>query len=225
MTSIIFLAGGENVGKTTTIEELKKLLQPINYSNIFYGVEPGGTERGKEIRKKLKAGFGVMSPEEQYALMWKARFYLCEEHIWPALNSGVTVVLDRSFFCTMAYQMILDGLDQQSFFVEDFSKKLVFFYSQIPKEVNSHVVLLERPSEEARASAVSDENADANDLRPVEVYERLRVAYFQAFGRICNNRQGRIFKQAVFRSQDHGVLTPNVAAQYIATEILGLQVL
>ena len=67
--------------------------------------EPGGTEVGERIRDVLlNSPIGLVGSITELLLFEAARGQLVEDVIAPAINSGKTVVLDRFFDSTTAYQ-------------------------------------------------------------------------------------------------------------------------
>jgi len=101
----ITFEGTEGSGKTTQIIALCNRLRSVGIS-VRTLREPGGTPIGEEIRHTLKhskdnAG---MTPEAELLLMNASRAQLVREVIRPALASGETVLCDRFYDSTIAYQ-------------------------------------------------------------------------------------------------------------------------
>jgi len=101
----ITFEGTEGSGKTTQIIALGNRLRSVGIS-VRTLREPGGTPIGEEIRHTLKhskdnAG---MTPEAELLLMNASRAQLVREVIRPALASGETVLCDRFYDSTIAYQ-------------------------------------------------------------------------------------------------------------------------
>ena len=71
--------------------------------------EPGGTQLGEEIRRLLLHS-GDMSPWAEAALFAAGRAQLVAEVVKPALERGVWVVSDRSYYSSLAYQGGARGL-------------------------------------------------------------------------------------------------------------------
>src|SRR5207248_1654147 len=72
--------------------------------------EPGGTPAGDEIRKLLLDPTSDIVPRAESLLFMASRAQLVEREITPALADGVTVLLDRFFLSTYAYQVAGRGL-------------------------------------------------------------------------------------------------------------------
>jgi len=68
--------------------------------------EPGGTPIGEEIRQTLKHSLHnrAMTPETELLLLNASRAQLVREIIRPALAAGETVLCDRFYDSTVAYQ-------------------------------------------------------------------------------------------------------------------------
>ena len=108
----ITFEGTEGSGKTTQMELLAARLQARGCS-VRLLREPGGTAIGEEIRHTLKHSphNGAMTPETELLLMLASRAQLVREVIRPALAAGQTVLCDRYYDSTIAYQGYGRGLD------------------------------------------------------------------------------------------------------------------
>jgi len=107
MTPGLFISfeGTEGGGKTTQVQKLAAALQSRNL-RVRTLREPGGTPIGEEIRHLVKhhpQNTG-MTPETELLLICAARAQLVREVIHPALTAGETVICDRFFDSTLAYQ-------------------------------------------------------------------------------------------------------------------------
>lgn len=100
----ITFEGIDGCGKSTQFNMLKEHLENkgINYIVVR---EPGGTVIGEKIREILlnKKNDNMVSRTE-LLLFEAARAQIVEEKIKPALESGVTVLCDRFFDSSLAYQ-------------------------------------------------------------------------------------------------------------------------
>ncbi len=115
MKESVFISfeGMEGVGKSTNIKFCADWLTKKNIPHIITR-EPGGTEIGEIIRKKLlKAKHkSRMLPMTELLLILAARYQHIEEVIEPALDEGKWVLCDRYIYSTMAYQGYGRGLDE-----------------------------------------------------------------------------------------------------------------
>jgi dTMP kinase len=74
--------------------------------------EPGGTPLGTEVRRLLLDRGSDVVPRSEALLFMASRAQLVEREIRPALADGVTVLLDRFFLSTYAYQIAGHGLPE-----------------------------------------------------------------------------------------------------------------
>lgn len=107
---LIVLEGPEGAGKSTQIKLLAEALTKAGRTVVSLR-EPGGTPLGEEIRKVLlhDAALDIV-PRAESLLFMAARAQIVEKEVMPALASGATVLLDRFFLSTYAYQMAGRGL-------------------------------------------------------------------------------------------------------------------
>lgn len=102
------LEGAEGAGKTTVAAALRRLLETAGTA-VLVVREPGGTEVGEEIRRLLLHG-GYVAPWTEALLFAAQRAQLVAEVVRPALEEGVWVVSDRSYYSSLAYQGAARGL-------------------------------------------------------------------------------------------------------------------
>ncbi len=106
----ITFEGIDGCGKST---QMLKLSEYFNSKYIPYMIlrEPGGTVVGEKIREVLldKKNDG-MDPVCELLLFEAARAQIVSEVIRPSLDSGMTVLCDRFFDSTYAYQGFARGL-------------------------------------------------------------------------------------------------------------------
>ena len=107
---LIVLEGPEGAGKTTQIKLLADALKKAGRKVVSLR-EPGGTPLGEEVRKVLlhDAALDIV-PRAESLLFMAARAQIVEKEVMPALQQGATVLLDRFFLSTYAYQMAGRGL-------------------------------------------------------------------------------------------------------------------
>ena len=107
---LIVLEGPEGAGKSTQIRLLEDALTKGGKSVISFR-EPGGTPLGEEVRRLVlhETESDVVARAESLLFM-AARAQLVEKQIIPALAAGQTVLLDRFFLSTYAYQIAGRGL-------------------------------------------------------------------------------------------------------------------
>ena len=97
----IVLEGGEGSGKTTIGERLK-----IEFPEIVYTQDPGGTRLGEQIRMLLMSDETAgIDTSAELLLFLAGRAQLAAEVIRPALESGTHVISNRFGLSSIAYQV------------------------------------------------------------------------------------------------------------------------
>lgn len=100
---LIVLEGAEGVGKSTQHRLLVDRLAERGEDVVAFR-EPGGTPVGDVIRKLLLDPASDIVATAEALLYMASRAQLVEREIKPALERGATVLLDRFFLATYAYQ-------------------------------------------------------------------------------------------------------------------------
>jgi len=101
---LITFEGIDGCGKTTQAELLHSHLAGLGIHVCLFR-EPGGTEFGEKIRSLLlDASNTDMEPLAELFLYLAARVQITRLLIMPALENGDTVIMDRYFDSTTAYQ-------------------------------------------------------------------------------------------------------------------------
>lgn len=99
----VVFEGVDHCGKTTALDRAEAFLRP-HVAVVRYR-EPGGTKIGERIRELLlDKEHGKMAAKAELLLFFAARVQLLEQEILPALKAGMTVILDRYYFSSAAYQ-------------------------------------------------------------------------------------------------------------------------
>ena len=100
----ITFEGIDGSGKTTQIKLLKEYLSNIGV-NVLITREPGGSAISEKIRNLLlDVSNKKMLPETEMLLYMASRSQHVGELILPAMYSGKTVICDRFYDSTIAYQ-------------------------------------------------------------------------------------------------------------------------
>jgi dTMP kinase len=172
---LIVLEGPEGAGKSTQIKLLAEALTNAG-RKVMSLREPGGTRLGEEIRKVLlhDAALDIV-PRAEGLLFMAARAQIVEREIVPALARNVTVLIDRFFLSTYAYQMAGRGLphDQVSA-----ANKLAT--GALRPDLT---ILLTMPASEGMARAQKRGARDRMEQADPEFHERV-VKAFAEFGTI-----------------------------------------
>jgi dTMP kinase len=107
---LITFEGIDGAGKSTQITKLIGWLESKGIETISLR-EPGGTDTAEKIRRILLDSSGEITPLGELLLFSASRAELVQQVIIPALESGKTVILDRFYDSTTAYQGYGRGLD------------------------------------------------------------------------------------------------------------------
>jgi dTMP kinase len=106
----IAIEGGEGAGKSTHSKRLAEYLQSIGHEVVLTR-EPGGTPTAEKIRKILLDPEITDMPDHTEALLFaSSRADHAANLIRPALERGATVICDRYFDSSVAYQGYSRGL-------------------------------------------------------------------------------------------------------------------
>ncbi len=109
----IAIDGAEGVGKSTQAAHLAKHLAHGNRATLVVR-EPGGTPVGEAIRALLLDPKSSISTRAEALLFMASRAELVDEVILPALKRGETVIADRFFLSTYAYQICARNLPEDA---------------------------------------------------------------------------------------------------------------
>ena len=147
----ITFEGGEACGKSTQIKLLKDYIASRpDKENFVFIREPGGTKLGENIRELLlNYEEDSPTPKSELLLFLASRAQLFEKVILPALNEGKTVIADRFFDSTVAYQgfarNILNAneiLDLHKIILGNFKPDLTFYLKISPVEAFKRKAIL-----------------------------------------------------------------------------------
>jgi dTMP kinase len=106
---LIVLDGPEGAGKSTQVKSLAEFLAKTGHQVVSLH-EPGGTPVGDEIRARVLQSAEDITASAESLLFMASRAELLERRVKPALAEGKTVLLDRFFLSTYAYQGAGRGL-------------------------------------------------------------------------------------------------------------------
>jgi len=103
--SLIVIDGIDGTGKSTQAALLEKtLLENGREHDVVRIAEPTKSPFGMKIREAMMSAKKRLSFEQELDLFIQDRQYNVENNIKPALVEGKTVILDRYYFSTAAYQ-------------------------------------------------------------------------------------------------------------------------
>lgn len=104
------MEGGEGAGKSTHSKRLAEYLESLGHEVVLTR-EPGGTPTAEKIRNILLDPEITDMPDQTEALLFAAaRADHAANLIRPALERGATVICDRYFDSSVAYQGFSRGL-------------------------------------------------------------------------------------------------------------------
>ena len=107
----ITFEGIEGSGKSTQIQLLKEFFEKNSLDAVFTK-EPGSTEIGKEIRSILLNKENKILPHTEIFLIFADRLQHVHEFIKPKLIEGKTVISDRYYDSSIAYQGQRKGINK-----------------------------------------------------------------------------------------------------------------
>jgi dTMP kinase len=164
--TFIVVEGGEGVGKSTQVDRLVERLQATGRV-VDKTREPGGTQRGAELRERLLHDPRGVDPDDELELLLEDRRIHLEERIAPDLARGIVVVCDRFAPSTLAYQGVARGLG-----LEKVEAKVRQVTGNIEPDV---VVVLDLPDDAAEARITGDR--DRFERAGADFHARVRAAY------------------------------------------------
>jgi dTMP kinase len=169
----IVFEGPEGSGKSTQAKLLAASLRN-NDRRVVLTREPGGTQLGERLRAMLlDPQIDPISPLAEALLYTAARAEHVERVIRPALAAGETVVCDRYFDSTMAYQGGGRGLD-----LAQLKSVQLFATGGLEPDLR---ILLDLPVEIGLARRYADaETVNRLDGESVAFHQRVRDAYLAA---------------------------------------------
>lgn len=101
---LIAFEGIDGSGKTTQAELLSRRLVEAGIKNEILR-EPGGTKLGEGVRDLLLHRTDLkINPATEFLLFSASRAQLVREKVIPLLRQDKTVILDRYFYSSIAYQ-------------------------------------------------------------------------------------------------------------------------
>lgn len=164
----ITFEGCEGSGKSTQVWILKEALTARGISCISTR-EPGGPPVAEAIRKVLlDPMYPEMLPETELLLYCASRAQHTGEWILPALRRGETVLCDRYYDSTIAYQGAARSLDM------DFIARVTAFatFSTVP----DITFLIDLPVEQGLAR-ISGRDLDRLEKEHVSFHKKVREQY------------------------------------------------
>jgi dTMP kinase len=165
---LVVFEGAEGAGKSTQLRLLADWLGSTA-CDVVAVREPGGTVVGDEIRRILLDPSSDIVPRSEALLFMASRAQLVEREIRPALENGTTVLLDRFFLSTYAYQGVGRGLPESDLRVAN----AIATGGLVPDVT----LLLTMPVAEGLARAMDRGERDRMERADLEFHERVARAF------------------------------------------------
>lgn len=198
---LITLEGGEGVGKTTQVVQLKEHLIQAGRDVVVLR-EPGGTTISEQIREVVLSNKNVgMAYTTEVLLFQAARAQIYREIVLPSLELGKIVIMDRSRDSSVVYQGMVRGFGVE--IVEqlnDISTK---------KTYPDITFLLDAPVEVGLGRRMSLDGANRIDYEAKDFHEKVRQAYLE----VANNDIKKNSIHSRWQIVDASVTTEKVQEQ------------
>ncbi len=175
---LVTFEGIEAAGKSTLIATLAERLRNAG-EDVLVTREPGGTLLGDSLRALFVDPAYRIDPVAEVMLLNASRAQLVGEVIQPALKAGGTILCDRFFDATVAYQGFGRGLD-----VESLLELCLVATRRIAPDLT---FLIDVPVEVSAARVRARGEADRLEREGPAFHARVREGYLQLaqrFGRI-----------------------------------------
>lgn len=175
---LVTFEGIEAAGKSTLIATLADRLRNTG-EDVLVTREPGGTLLGDSLRALFVDPAYRIDPVAEVMLLNASRAQLVGELIQPALKAGRTILCDRFFDATVAYQGFGRGLD-----VESLLELCLVATRRIAPDLT---FLVDVPVEVSAARVRARGQADRLEREGPAFHARVREGYLQLaqrFGRI-----------------------------------------
>ena len=175
----ISFEGIDGAGKSTQVKKLKKYLTEKGHEVLTLR-EPGGTVVAEKIRDLLLESKHDITPIGELLLFSASRAELVQNIILPALKKGHTVIVDRFYDSTTAYQGYGRRLDllmlQQINAVATLGLEpdITFFLDISPADA-----LIRKFSEKSIPLAFEENELDRMESSGLAFYQRVREGYLK----------------------------------------------
>lgn len=171
MGNYYVIEGTDGAGKTTQAAILRQRLKS-NGVEAKELIEPGGTPIGSQLRAIILNPDLAKQPETELDLFTVARRELVSQVIAPEISAGTTLVCDRNWFSSVAYQGFGRGLDVANI-IEKTKKAMGDFF------LPTGIVILDVPLEAAEERLKSTgQKADWFEKQGREFFENVRRGYY-----------------------------------------------
>ncbi len=170
----IVLEGVEGAGKSRQCAMLADALNGMNIPTVLTR-EPGGAELAEKLRSLLlDPAYSPDAVTELYLYSAARRDHL-NRIVFPALDSGKTVICDRFIYSTLAYQGYGRGLDLD--FIREVNARTIE-----PLKIDL-ALFLDLPPELGFKRKGGADKTDRLERESLEFFERV----YGGFNDMCNN--------------------------------------
>jgi dTMP kinase len=176
---LITFEGIDGAGKSTQIKKLIACLSAQGIETLSLR-EPGGTATAEKIRMLLLDSGDEITPLGELLLFSASRAELVQRIILPALEKGKTVILDRFFDSTTAYQGYGRGIDLDllrsviTISTCGIVPDITFFLDLDPE-----TALMRKFSEKSIPLAFDSDELDRMERSGLEFYRKVRQGYLE----------------------------------------------
>ncbi len=174
---LISFEGIDGAGKSTQIQELLHALNARGVEVLTLR-EPGGTAVAEKIRQILLESSHEISPIGELLLFSASRAELIQGVVMPALTSGKTVILDRFFDSTTAYQGYGRSIDMEvlrsiiAISTCGITPDITFYLDLEPEEA-----MKRKFSKKSIPLVFQDDELDRMERSGIEFYRNVRQGY------------------------------------------------
>ncbi|EHJ56606.1 thymidylate kinase [Streptococcus urinalis FB127-CNA-2] len=169
---LITFEGPDGAGKTSVLEAIIPIISQHQKQDIVISREPGGVQISEKIRDIiLDIHHTQMDDKTELLLYIAARRQHMVEKVFPALDKGQLVFMDRFIDSSVAYQGFGRGLDVEAInwlnqYATDNRKPDLTFFFDVPSEIGLK-----------RISLSDDREVNRLDLEKLEMHQKVREGY------------------------------------------------
>lgn len=132
--NFIVFEGIDGAGTTT---QIKKLEERLGAGKVFRTAEPTTNETGKFLRRMLKGDFSVSEKTASYLFAAdRCEHIFGKGGVIEQTEAGKTVLSDRYFFSSLAYQSVTCGKELPELLNSPFPLPEYLFYFKIDPEIS-----------------------------------------------------------------------------------------
>lgn len=191
MSKFISLEGSDGSGKSTQLQKIKDYFINKNIET-YYTREPGGTDISEKIREILLDKENKdMDYVTEMLLYGASRCQHIAEVIKPKLNEGITVISDRFFHSSIAYQGYGRDLLDETMAVND-----IVTCGLVP----DLTIYLYLPIDESQSRKANEENhtLDRMELQTDDYFQKVH----NGFNKLYENNKDKMIRIDATQSID-----------------------